>query len=376
MTAALERRRERVEALRKGKSWERRGCNLLVARAEIRSGQDDGAPIVFVGYASLFGVPYSVGDFTETVEPGTFTRTLRESPDVVFRIEHQGLPLARTARAGSPGTLHLEETGIGLLVRAEFARDDDDAQRLKMKMDRGLVDEMSFAFRCTSDTWNSDYTDRKIRGVTLSGGDVSAVTFAASPTTGDTTSIREARAGKYAAHQLAELGSKGEAFANPNGHWSYPTHDRDDLEKAIHDVGRSGASHNSVRVYLMKRAKEMGLSHLIPVNWASDGSARARGWVNLNAARQEIDVMRAAADRPPRLRAIEDQLCESCGGTGKESGRPCPKCEGTGEVPADAPRSRAPLGHPVDPHARLRSLVRGRRLTRGDELRLLQGRYR
>jgi len=188
---ALERRRQRAESLRNGKSLEHR--QFSVRECEFRGVDEDGM-MHFEGYASLTNVPYSVGGFTETIERGAFRRTLKENPDVVFRVEHEGLPLARTERPDSqiPGTLMLEETERGLKVDAKFDTEDPDAQRLKLKMERGLVDEMSFAFRCTDDAWNEDWTDRKVRSVTLHGGDVSAVTFGASPSTGKTTSIRSA----------------------------------------------------------------------------------------------------------------------------------------------------------------------------------------
>jgi HK97 family phage prohead protease len=119
-------------------------------------------------------------------------------------MEHEQFPIARTERpdATAPGTLFLEEDSRGLKVLALLDPEDPDVQQLKRKMSSHLVDEMSFAFRCLDDEWNSDYTDRKVKAVSLHGGDVSVVTFGASPTTGSTTSIRSAdgecefRAGK------------------------------------------------------------------------------------------------------------------------------------------------------------------------------------
>ncbi len=303
---AVALRRQRVESLRSGKSLERR--QFCVRDCEFRSDDTDDSQFHFTGYASLTETPYTVADFTETIRSGAFKRTLNEKPDVVFRVEHTGLPLARTARPGSTtGTLDLLENHRGLKVDARFDREDPDAQKLKIKMDRELVDEMSFAFRCTDDDWDSGYTKRTVNSVTLHGGDVSAVTFGASPSTGGTTSMRSAQwyereiRGKYAAHELAELGGKGEAFPNPDGHWSFPTHDRDDVEKAVKMVGLSGAEHDVVRVYLMKRAHAMGLSRLIPANWGADGSARARtvNW-RQRAQQQEIDILRLREGPCPR----------------------------------------------------------------------------
>jgi hypothetical protein len=50
-------------------------------------------------------------------------------------------------------------------------------------MRRGDVDEMSFAFRVTKNSWNSDYSERNIEAVNLHRGDVSIVSFGANPAT-------------------------------------------------------------------------------------------------------------------------------------------------------------------------------------------------
>jgi HK97 family phage prohead protease len=58
-------------------------------------------------------------------------------------------------------------------------------QELQSAMDRGDVDEMSFAFRVTRQEWNADYTERVIREFDLGvqGSDVSVVTNPANPAT-------------------------------------------------------------------------------------------------------------------------------------------------------------------------------------------------
>ena len=49
---------------------------------------------------------------------------------------------------------------------------------------------------------------------------------------------------------------------------------RTDLEHAIRAVGRAGGSHDLVRRYIIRRAKALGLSNLIPDNWSADGSSK------------------------------------------------------------------------------------------------------
>jgi hypothetical protein len=48
-------------------------------------------------------------------------------------------------------------------------------------MERGDMDQMSFAFRVLRDEWNSDYSERKIYELKLF--DVSMVTYPANPAT-------------------------------------------------------------------------------------------------------------------------------------------------------------------------------------------------
>jgi hypothetical protein len=80
---------------------------------------------------------------------------------------------------------------------------------------------------------------------------------------------------KYSSDDLTKLGKAGKAFLNPDGHYSFPLDDREDLENAVRAVGRAGASHNAVRKFIIARAKVMGLSSLIPASWKPDGSLRS-----------------------------------------------------------------------------------------------------
>lgn len=77
---------------------------------------------------------------------------------------------------------------------------------------------------------------------------------------------------KYTSKEIAALGAKGQAMKNANGDWSYPIGDADDLDNAIHAVGRGGADHDAIRKYIIGVAKKLGLSSHIPDNWNADGS--------------------------------------------------------------------------------------------------------
>lgn len=153
-----------------------------ISNVEVREEADGGA-VTFAGYASVFNHDYEVydafGAFTERLAPGAFTRTLKENPDVMLLVNHQGLPLART----KSGTLRLSQDNVGLRVEAQLDASDPDVQAVLPKMRRGDVDEMSFAFRVNEQEWSSDYTDRTITEVNLSRGDVSIVSYGANPAT-------------------------------------------------------------------------------------------------------------------------------------------------------------------------------------------------
>jgi HK97 family phage prohead protease len=190
---ALELRKTRAEALDGAREVRR----FDVSGLELRDTSD--GMLRFSGYASITEHPYEVADFQETIARGAFKRTLSEDPDVVLLVNHEGLPLART----KSGTLTLSEDARGLRVDADLNPQDPDVRSLVPKMQRGDVDQMSFAFRATAQDWNEDYTERTIRGVALHRGDVSIVTMGANDaTTSSVTTIRSAdgsvelRAGK------------------------------------------------------------------------------------------------------------------------------------------------------------------------------------
>jgi len=171
---------------------------------EFRATSD--ATATLTGYASVFDKGYDMyggpdkGGWTEYVDPKAFDETLKRKPDLHLLINHEGMPLART----KSGTLRLSTDRIGLHVDAELDRSDPDVQRLEVKMGRGDMDEMSFAFRTVRHEWNNDESERRLLELNLDKGDVSVVNFGASPHT--SAGIRSAVAA-IAAGDLAELRS-------------------------------------------------------------------------------------------------------------------------------------------------------------------------
>jgi hypothetical protein len=80
--------------------------------------------------------------------------------------------------------------------------------------------------------------------------------------------------GKYSAEQLRQMLKDGKAIKNSKGQPSYPIGDKEDLDLAINAVGRGKRDHDAIRSYIMRRAKALGLTSMIPDSWAADGSIK------------------------------------------------------------------------------------------------------
>jgi HK97 family phage prohead protease len=170
-----------VNSRSKVKKIERR--TFTVQDVEARQAED--GTMRLRGYAAVFNDPSVPMPFIETIAPGAFRKTLSETPDVRLLINHEGLPLARTKN----GTLTLTEDDRGLFMDAVIA-DTSEGRDLYKLVERGDVDQMSFAFRVIRQKYNDDRSQRTLTEVSLADGDVSVVTYPAYPTT--TVEAREA----------------------------------------------------------------------------------------------------------------------------------------------------------------------------------------
>ena len=144
----------------------------------IETRQEGDGTMRLAGYAAVFNDPSVPLPFSERIAPGAFRKTLSETPDVRLLINHEGLPLARTKN----NTLTLTEDETGLYIDA-LLPDTSEARDLWTLVQRGDVDQMSFAFRVIRQSWNKDRTERILTEVSLADGDVSVVTYPAYPTT-------------------------------------------------------------------------------------------------------------------------------------------------------------------------------------------------
>jgi len=158
----------------KMKKIERR--TFTVQDVEARQAED--GTMRLRGYAAVFNDSSVPLPFKENIAPGAFRKTLSETPDVRLLINHEGLPLARTKN----GTLTLTEDDRGLFMDAIIA-DTTEGRDLYKLVERGDVDQMSFAFRVIRQKWSEDRSTRTLTEVSLADGDVSVVTYPAYPTT-------------------------------------------------------------------------------------------------------------------------------------------------------------------------------------------------
>lgn len=206
MTAALATRRRRAESMQGVREVRRMTAPILEVR------ESAGGLITLTGLASRTAVPYDMYWYDETIAPGAFGETLKRSPDVQLLINHDGLPLARTTIPfGQPGHLSLRESDDGLVFDAACDGDDVDVQRAAAKVNSGLMDQCSFAFRVIRQkwTWLEDIEDpdskdqREILEVSLDRGDVSIVNYGANPAT--SVSVRALLAGMSDAELRSEL---------------------------------------------------------------------------------------------------------------------------------------------------------------------------
>ena len=135
-----------------------------------------------VGYAAVFGEATDIGGmFREVIAKGAFAEAISSS-DVHALFNHdENLVLGR-AKAG---TLRMSEDAHGLKVEID-PPDTQDVRDLLVKMQRGDIDQMSFAFtmRGGVQTWD-DSAEPPLRTIEKVGElyDVSVVTRGAYPTT-------------------------------------------------------------------------------------------------------------------------------------------------------------------------------------------------
>jgi HK97 family phage prohead protease len=133
---------------------------------------------VLEGHAAVFNSRSGdLGGFVEVIQEGAFTDAIETGQDVRMLVGHD--PDKIVARTKS-GTLSLSEDDIGLHIRGDVAK-TSVGNDLLVSVNRGDIDQMSFAFSVADDGVRWDF-DREpaVRYITKADlFDVSPVTYPA-----------------------------------------------------------------------------------------------------------------------------------------------------------------------------------------------------
>jgi HK97 family phage prohead protease len=164
----------------------------MTARAEIRARKTDKGPMQLEGYAAMFGVPIVIrdwlGEFTEVVNSGCFSRCLEAGTDVRALFNHDvNCVLGRSQN----NTLRLSEDQNGLHFEIDLP-DTQVARDVHTLVMRGDISQCSITFEVIEkegqkwiegkDADGNDTLRRELIDVKLY--DISPVTFPACPETG------------------------------------------------------------------------------------------------------------------------------------------------------------------------------------------------
>ena len=154
-----------------------------IKASEIRIATSPDGVNTLSGYAVVFNSPsVDLGGFTEICSPGMFTRTLRDSPDILLLRDHSSSQLlART----TANTLTLTQDAKGLAFTATLPKTaiaEDTVENIRA----GNLNSCSFGFNVPDggDKWTSTPDGAVLRSLLdVNLAEVSITSFAAYPAT-------------------------------------------------------------------------------------------------------------------------------------------------------------------------------------------------
>lgn len=156
---------------------------LQCRKAEAAEGETEERQYIVEGYATTFNDPYRMFsfegvDYFEEIDRDALVDA--DMTDVVFLVNHEGMPYARISNA----TLEASANERGLYIRADLGKTEMSRQ-IYEQIDAGMLTQMSWAFTIAQDgdTYDEDTHVRTITRVSKVF-DVSAVTYPANPNTG------------------------------------------------------------------------------------------------------------------------------------------------------------------------------------------------
>lgn len=148
---------------------------------EMRVKSDASGKRTITGYAAVWDVlSVEMWGFREKIQKGAFAASIAAGDDVRALWNHDpNIVLGRT----KSGTLRLAEDDHGLAVEID-PPDTQQARDLVAVIERGDVDQMSFAFATLEDKWEIDGYDQYIRTLVQAKlYDVAPATYPAYPDT-------------------------------------------------------------------------------------------------------------------------------------------------------------------------------------------------
>jgi uncharacterized protein len=155
--------------------------NIKATEIRVVTGADGSK--VLTGYAVRFNSPsVDLGGWTEICSPGMFSRTLKQSPDVLMLRDHLSSQLLGRTTAGTL-TLNQDDKGLAFSVTLpNTAIADDTVENIRL----GNLDACSFGFNVPEggDKWTSTSDGAVVRTLLdVNLAEVSITSFAAYPET-------------------------------------------------------------------------------------------------------------------------------------------------------------------------------------------------
>ena len=127
-----------------------RETRIFSAPVEVREASDATATIA--GSGAVFNVEYPVGEFTESVDPHAFNRTVKAQRDLAVVWSHDADRVLGTRESG---TARFAIDDNGLNYEADLDLLDPDGLSAYRKITTGKVRQSSFSFEVVRDKWQT-----------------------------------------------------------------------------------------------------------------------------------------------------------------------------------------------------------------------------
>ena len=131
--------------------------------ADVRMVDESNDGMTFGGYAWRYNEPSLPLPFTERIQPGAFTRTLKSRNDIRAYYNHNDELLLGSTRAK---TLRIEDRADGGYVEIDLP-DTEIGRSTAYHIRRGDITGMSFGFSTVRDSWSNDGNERMLEEVRL-----------------------------------------------------------------------------------------------------------------------------------------------------------------------------------------------------------------